>query len=420
MADEFDQLLEEIESVALVIEDVKTLPSVQTSTPAPAPAPTPIATPAPVSPRGNEPVSPRGILGGARIGAPAPSTSPSPSPAPGFVAGPGAGRGTVSAGPGAGRGVMSSGPGAGRGGMSCGPGAGRGLSFGPGVAKPWAPQGTLPSTQAPLFSPDGKPVVQNGPPCAKCGEMIIGNVSTALGKTWHPEHFACFHCGMPFSGNFVVHNDKPYCTEDYFELFGERCARCLTPIKATKISKYGKVYHPEHFTCEGCGVALASKQYMEDESCPYCVPCKKARDLRNRDNRKICYTCNERINGDALLLAGQWHHFEHFKCTSCLGQVGLNYGESNGKIYCNTCIRNILKNICWHCGEPVHGRTISALGHIYHPEHFVCYHCHEPFSGGNFREHDGKPYCLTHYKGLTQLYCTGKEDGVFVFQISSL
>ena len=43
------------------------------------------------------------------------------------------------------------------------------------------------------------------------------------------------------------------------------------------------------------------------------------------------------------------------------------------------------------------GRSITALGKVWHPEHFVCFICHEPFSGSNFYEKDNKPYCELHY-----------------------
>ena len=32
--------------------------------------------------------------------------------------------------------------------------------------------------------------------CAACNKPIVGQVVTALGKTFHPEHFTCDHCNM--------------------------------------------------------------------------------------------------------------------------------------------------------------------------------------------------------------------------------
>merc|ERR1719495_1414554 len=32
--------------------------------------------------------------------------------------------------------------------------------------------------------------------CAACSKPIVGQVITALGHTWHPEHFTCSHCNQ--------------------------------------------------------------------------------------------------------------------------------------------------------------------------------------------------------------------------------
>lgn len=87
--------------------------------------------------------------------------------------------------------------------------------------------------------------------------MIIGPVMNALDKTWHPEHFVCAQCSRTFpDGNFVEHEGKAYCEDDYNELFGARCAHCMKPITDTCISAIGRVYHPDHFFCAGCGCEL--------------------------------------------------------------------------------------------------------------------------------------------------------------------
>lgn len=63
------------------------------------------------------------------------------------------------------------------------------------------------------------------PRCARCGQPITGTATTALGKTWHPEHFVCSSCSQPFLGRTVYEKDgKVYCEKDYWETFGKRCA----------------------------------------------------------------------------------------------------------------------------------------------------------------------------------------------------
>lgn len=54
---------------------------------------------------------------------------------------------------------------------------------------------------------------------------------TALARTWHPEHFTCAHCNMELGNkNFFERDNKPYCEEDYHNLFSPKCAYCSRPI----------------------------------------------------------------------------------------------------------------------------------------------------------------------------------------------
>jgi len=53
----------------------------------------------------------------------------------------------------------------------------------------------------------------------------------ALGRLWHPEHFACVHCKEPLgTQNFFERDTLPYCERDYYLLFSPRCASCSGPI----------------------------------------------------------------------------------------------------------------------------------------------------------------------------------------------
>lgn len=67
--------------------------------------------------------------------------------------------------------------------------------------------------------------------CSACDKPIVGQVITALGKTWHPEHFTCNHCSQELgTRNFFEREGKPYCEIDYHNLFSPRCAYCNGPI----------------------------------------------------------------------------------------------------------------------------------------------------------------------------------------------
>lgn len=67
--------------------------------------------------------------------------------------------------------------------------------------------------------------------CTSCEKPIVGQVITALGKTWHPEHFTCNHCSQELgTRNFFERDGYPYCEPDYHNLFSPRCAYCNGPI----------------------------------------------------------------------------------------------------------------------------------------------------------------------------------------------
>lgn len=67
--------------------------------------------------------------------------------------------------------------------------------------------------------------------CSACDKPIVGQVITALGKTWHPEHFVCNHCQQELgTRNFFERDGFPYCETDYHNLFSPRCAYCNGPI----------------------------------------------------------------------------------------------------------------------------------------------------------------------------------------------
>lgn len=62
-------------------------------------------------------------------------------------------------------------------------------------------------------------------------------VVTAMGRTWHPEHFVCTHCQEEIgSKNFFERDGQPYCEKDYHNLFSPRCHYCNGPILDVSIA----------------------------------------------------------------------------------------------------------------------------------------------------------------------------------------
>ncbi|CAJ0964907.1 unnamed protein product [Ranitomeya imitator] len=90
--------------------------------------------------------------------------------------------------------------------------------------------------------------------CGACKKPIAGQVVTAMGKTWHPEHFVCTHCQEEIgSRNFFERDGQPYCEKDYHNLFSPRCFYCNGPILDKVVTALDRTWHPEHFFCAQCG-----------------------------------------------------------------------------------------------------------------------------------------------------------------------
>ena len=50
-------------------------------------------------------------------------------------------------------------------------------------------------------------------------------------------------------------------------------------------------------------------------------------------------------------------------------------------------------------------QVITALGQLWHPEHFVCAHCKEEIGTLNFFERNGLPYCEKDYQLIFSPKC---------------
>ena len=90
--------------------------------------------------------------------------------------------------------------------------------------------------------------------CARCGYDVIGKLTEAQSKNWHPECFLCDGCRNVLDGNFFIENgiivvfeyinvcvDKPLCDACHGNQ-AVKCASCGGPItEGSYIAACGKV-----------------------------------------------------------------------------------------------------------------------------------------------------------------------------------
>ncbi|POI26808.1 hypothetical protein CIB84_009443 [Bambusicola thoracicus] len=190
--------------------------------------------------------------------------------------------------------------------------------------------------------------------CAACHKPIAGKVSrrvevwgsqpppgpslipvlqmfTALGETWHPEHFTCARCGQELGGRpFFERGGQAYCEEDYHQAFSPRCAYCAGPIREVS-------------------TALPTSVPLVPSASPL--------------------LCPQRV----LTAMDQTWHPEHFFCAHCgkvFGDDGFH--ERGGKPYCFQDFVVLFAPKCQGCERPLTDNYLSALQGVWHPECFVC------------------------------------------------
>ncbi|XP_038619616.1 transforming growth factor beta-1-induced transcript 1 protein [Tachyglossus aculeatus] len=225
--------------------------------------------------------------------------------------------------------------------------------------------------------------------CGSCSKPIAGQVVTALGRAWHPEHFLCGGCNSALGGSSFFEKDgAPYCPECYFQRFSPRCGLCNQPIRHKMVTALDTHWHPEHFCCVSCGEPFGDEGFHEREGRPYC----------RRDFLQLfaprCQGCAGPILENYIsALSALWHP-DCFVCRECFAPFsGGSFFEHEGRPLCESHFHARRGSLCAACGLPVTGRCVSALGRRFHPDHFTCTFCLRPLTKGSFQERADKPYC---------------------------
>lgn len=119
------------------------------------------------------------------------------------------------------------------------------------------------------------------PICKGCGRAIGGVYVTALGATWHPEHFLCIACRRPIGdASFYEYHGQPYHAECYRREVAPRCAYCGKPLVGQYLQDHwGVRFCPEHRgrfpACRFCGRLVPPGHQGSDSRtagvrCPVC------------------------------------------------------------------------------------------------------------------------------------------------------
>ncbi|XP_017538507.1 transforming growth factor beta-1-induced transcript 1 protein isoform X1 [Pygocentrus nattereri] len=238
------------------------------------------------------------------------------------------------------------------------------------------------------LSRQGVPTSSKGN-CSACQKPVVGQVVTALGRVWHPEHFVCSECECELGNrNFFEKDGRPYCEPDYFSLYSPHCAQCNKPILNKMVTALDKNWHPECFCCVKCNRTFGDEGFHDREGQQYCQQCFLALFASR------CQGCSQPIMENYISALNALWHPQCFVCRECFSPfVNGSFFEHEGQPLCEAHYHQSRGSVCQACREPILGRCVTAMGAKFHPHHLVCNFCLKPLSKGCFKEQENKPYC---------------------------
>ncbi|XP_041862867.1 leupaxin [Melanotaenia boesemani] len=126
-----------------------------------------------------------------------------------------------------------------------------------------------------------------------------------------------------------------------------------------------------------------------------------------------CAACNKCIVGKMITALGEVWHPEHFVCVVCKMELSTRgFFERDGRPYCDKDYHDLFSPRCAYCKGAIIQNVLTALDQTWHPEHFFCTYCGNLFGPEGFLEKDGKPYCSKDFYHLFAPKCSGCGDSV--------
>ncbi|XP_026098457.1 actin-binding LIM protein 1-like isoform X9 [Carassius auratus] len=229
-----------------------------------------------------------------------------------------------------------------------------------------------------------KPLIR----CAKCGEVCKGEVLRVQAKHFHIKCFTCKVCGCDLAkGGFFMKNGDYLCTLDYQRIHGTCCNICGEIVEGEVVTALGKTYHPKCFVCTICKRPFPAGDRVtfngKDCLCQYCAEPMSPGPTKDAVGPSSCAGCGRDIkNGQALLaLESQWH-LGCFKCKACAKVLTGEYISKDGTPYCERDYQLLFGVQCEACQQFITGKVLEAGDKHYHPSCARCSRCNQMFTEG--------------------------------------
>ena len=184
------------------------------------------------------------------------------------------------------------------------------------------------------------------PKCPACNKSVYAAEEVkGLGQSWHALCFCCKACGKSLrGGNYKDHDGQPYCEADHAKLFGPKGIGFGTTLGDT-----GVATSPDYpSTAEGYSGGLKDKL--------------AAFEGKPADGEEVQAKSLKRSSIPT---------FQSYapKCPAC-----------NKSVYA--------------------AEEVKGLGQSWHALCFCCKACGKSLRGGNYKDHDGQPYCEADHTKL--------------------
>uniref|UniRef100_A0A8C6XYG2 Actin binding LIM protein 1 n=1 Tax=Naja naja TaxID=35670 RepID=A0A8C6XYG2_NAJNA len=252
-----------------------------------------------------------------------------------------------------------------------------------------------------------KPVIH----CHKCGEQCKGEVLRVQAKHFHIKCFTCKVCGCDLAqGGFFIKNGDYLCTVDYQRMYGTRCNGCGDFVEGEVVTALGKTYHPNCFACTMCKRPFppGDRVTFNGRDC-LCQTCAQPMASSSKElTTSNCAGCGRDIkNGQALLALDKQWHLGCFKCKACAKVLTGEYISKDGAPYCEKDYQVLFGVKCEACHQFITGKVLEAGDKHYHPSCARCSRCNQMFTEGEEMYLQGStvwhPDCKLSTKGDEKL-----------------
>ncbi|XP_033207931.1 actin-binding LIM protein 2 isoform X10 [Belonocnema kinseyi] len=237
--------------------------------------------------------------------------------------------------------------------------------------------------------------------CQSCKKKCSGEVLRVQDKYFHIACFKCAQCNSSLAqGGFFAREGSYYCTKDYREKWGTKCAGCGEYVEGDVVTAGEKhAFHPNCFHCQRCRQPLLGQgtkvTLVQGQAlCHRCVsipireaatPVGNSQATGNGSNDPgACAGCRQQLReGQALVaLDRQWHVW-CFKCHSCDTVLHGEYMGKDGVPYCEKDYQKQFGVKCAYCNRYISGKVLQAgENHHFHPTCARCTKCGDPFGDG--------------------------------------